>query len=193
MTIADTTDDMGRTTIQVSDELADELHERKERGDSYEDVIWRLIGSGGGRSSDRDPRGETVEDAPPEPESRPDESYAARDDAEHVLRELGLPGRGDDLEARIEALLEMHDLLREREGERVETEDLKEIVERHAHGYADADSFWTNCVKKNSAQDRPNALKALPGVREAGSGEYVYELKREASSASTTDDYYGDE
>ncbi|WP_353635665.1 hypothetical protein ABSL23_17365 (plasmid) [Halobacterium sp. NMX12-1] len=34
---------MGRTTIQVSDELADELHARKERGDSYEDVIWRLI------------------------------------------------------------------------------------------------------------------------------------------------------
>lgn len=34
---------MGRTTIQVSDELADELHSRKERGDSYEDVIWRLI------------------------------------------------------------------------------------------------------------------------------------------------------
>jgi predicted CopG family antitoxin len=36
--------DMGRTTIQVSDELADELHDRKDRGDSYEDVIWRLIG-----------------------------------------------------------------------------------------------------------------------------------------------------
>lgn len=34
---------MGRTTIQVSDELADELYNLKERGDSYEDVIWRLI------------------------------------------------------------------------------------------------------------------------------------------------------
>jgi predicted CopG family antitoxin len=34
---------MGKTSIQVSDKLADELHERKERGDSYEDVIWRLI------------------------------------------------------------------------------------------------------------------------------------------------------
>jgi predicted CopG family antitoxin len=34
---------MGRTSIQVSDELADELYERKERGESYEDVIWRLI------------------------------------------------------------------------------------------------------------------------------------------------------
>lgn len=43
MTIADTDNDMGRTTIQVSDELADELYERKNRGESYEDVIWRLI------------------------------------------------------------------------------------------------------------------------------------------------------
>jgi len=34
---------MGRTSIQVSDELADELYSRKERGESYEDVIWRLI------------------------------------------------------------------------------------------------------------------------------------------------------
>jgi predicted CopG family antitoxin len=35
--------DMGYTSIRVSDELADELYERKQRGDSYEDVIWRLI------------------------------------------------------------------------------------------------------------------------------------------------------
>lgn len=44
--VMDTTDEMaamGRTSIQVSDELADELHAMKERGDSYEDVIWRLI------------------------------------------------------------------------------------------------------------------------------------------------------
>lgn len=43
MTIPNTKPDMGRTTIQVSDELADELHDRKDRGDSYEDVIWRLM------------------------------------------------------------------------------------------------------------------------------------------------------
>jgi len=34
---------MSDTSIRVSEELADELHERKNRGDSYEDVIWRLI------------------------------------------------------------------------------------------------------------------------------------------------------
>lgn len=31
------------TSISVSHELADELHSRKARGESYEDVIWRLI------------------------------------------------------------------------------------------------------------------------------------------------------
>lgn len=41
--MAATTASMGTTTIQVSDKLADELHDRKERGDSYEDVVWRLI------------------------------------------------------------------------------------------------------------------------------------------------------
>lgn len=32
-----------RTSISVTPELADELYDRKQRGDSYEDVIWRLI------------------------------------------------------------------------------------------------------------------------------------------------------
>ena len=36
--------DMGEyTSIRVTHGLADELHVRKDRGDSYEDVIWELI------------------------------------------------------------------------------------------------------------------------------------------------------
>lgn len=35
--------DMADTSIRVSHELADELFDRKRRGESYEDVIWRLI------------------------------------------------------------------------------------------------------------------------------------------------------
>jgi len=175
MTIANTADDMGRTTIQVSDELADELHDRKERGESYEDVVWRLIESSGDPSTTRDPQGEPPEDPPVERSPHSRESHAAREDAEHALRELGLPGRGDDLEARIEALLAIHDLLREHEGERIETEQLKEVAAQHEHGYRDVESFWSNCVKKNESQGRENALKALPGVREVGSGEYTYD------------------
>jgi hypothetical protein len=43
MVATENIDGMGRTTIQVTDELADELHDRKDRGDTYEDVIWGLI------------------------------------------------------------------------------------------------------------------------------------------------------
>lgn len=43
MATSEQTDGMGKTSIQVTDELADELYNRKQRGESYEDVIWRLI------------------------------------------------------------------------------------------------------------------------------------------------------
>ena len=36
-------DPMSDTSIRVTNELADELFDRKRRGESYEDVIWRLI------------------------------------------------------------------------------------------------------------------------------------------------------
>lgn len=40
---AESVDVTDRTSISVSNELADELYGRKQRGESYEDVIWRLI------------------------------------------------------------------------------------------------------------------------------------------------------
>lgn len=43
MVIDETSPTVSETSIRVSHELADELHDRKNRGDSYEDVIWRLI------------------------------------------------------------------------------------------------------------------------------------------------------
>jgi len=43
MATGEQSDGMGKTSIQVTDELADELYNRKQRGESYEDVIWRLI------------------------------------------------------------------------------------------------------------------------------------------------------
>lgn len=71
-----------RTSIRVTHELADALHDRKNRGDSYEDVIWRLIedddprpaaddapadtadtDAAGARFPSRNPWGSTVEDA----------------------------------------------------------------------------------------------------------------------------------
>lgn len=34
---------MSRTTVSLSEETADDLHEMKQRGDSYDDVVRRLI------------------------------------------------------------------------------------------------------------------------------------------------------
>lgn len=39
-------------TITVSDELADELADRKDPDESYEDVIWRLIDRAGAEDDD---------------------------------------------------------------------------------------------------------------------------------------------
>lgn len=42
-----------RTSISVSTTLADELYDRKKRGESYEDVIWRLIEKADASEDDR--------------------------------------------------------------------------------------------------------------------------------------------
>jgi len=34
---------MGQTTIRIDDSTADQLHNKKNRGDSYDDVIKRLL------------------------------------------------------------------------------------------------------------------------------------------------------
>ena len=36
---------MSRTTVSLQEETADELHALKDRGDSYDDVVMRLIKS----------------------------------------------------------------------------------------------------------------------------------------------------
>lgn len=41
---ADMGENGGRTTISVSEELADELYNQKDRTQSYEDLIWELLG-----------------------------------------------------------------------------------------------------------------------------------------------------
>lgn len=97
---------MGRTTIQVSDELADELHSRKDRGDSYEDVIWRLI--------DRTEQGGAEREPTEEPRERGEEgrSSEGHHGSEDVLSALSFPG-GVDHEDGVEAILAARDFLRE--------------------------------------------------------------------------------
>lgn len=62
-------DSMGKTTIQLDDETADRLYERKARGESYDDVVRRLLGETGTESTTqaRTPARETTS-ADSEPE-----------------------------------------------------------------------------------------------------------------------------
>lgn len=48
MTRQTTSDDADMTTIRVSKSLADALFDEKNRGESYEDVVWRLLEDGEG-------------------------------------------------------------------------------------------------------------------------------------------------
>ena len=169
-------ENMGDTSIRVSEELLDELFDRKDRGDTYEDVIWRLIEHSDRVSLDSDPKGESAEDTIPGPASSTDESYSVTDEAEDTLRELELSGSGSKYETRVEAVLKFYDYLREHEGERVAKGDLEEFAEEADvdPGYTSFTSLWSNWVKKNDRQGRPeNTLTRLPGVEMDGD-DYIY-------------------
>lgn len=167
------------TSIRVTEELADELFDRKKRGETYEDVIWRLIEQGdrGGAEPARETGGRRG--APTsEPDPQPDEERTEDDDTdvEALLRSLDLPGDGSKYEARVETVLTFHEYLRDHAGERVSKGDLKDLVEDRDLdvAYASFGSFWGNWVKKNESQGRDfNTLTQLPGVEMDGD-DYVY-------------------
>ena len=85
-----------------------------------------------------------------------------------------LPGSGDRLEARVDAILDIYQYLRDQAGQIRTTSELKDRVDADAVGYNTVDSFWSNAVKANSDLDRENALTSLPGVEELGNGRYRY-------------------
>ena len=137
------TDSMGKTSIQVTDELADELYSRKGRGETYEDVIWRLIDDEDNRDTHaRDP-------APAEPAA----------DRER-LAEL-LSGQGDLLDRRVDAILSMRDRLRERGS--ATKHELLESVDPEVVEYADSESVWANMAK--------GVFGELPGVESPPPGK----------------------
>lgn len=82
------------------------------------------------------------------------------------VRGLDLPGSGEMLEQRREAIQLLYNHLRERGSAR--RRDFLELVEPEEVGYASAESFWTNCVKGR------DALKTLPGVAAPGEGEHTW-------------------
>lgn len=87
------------------------------------------------------------------------------------VADLDLPGSGERLERRREAVRTLYEFLQE-EGTASRSEFL-ELVDPEEVGYSSAESFWTNLVK---ARD---ALKQLPGVDAPGEGEHTWRYVRE--------------
>lgn len=100
---------MGQTTISLPDELADELYRRKDRGESYADVVERLI-----ERADATDAPESGERAPQYDGSADtgvdvtDETHAASDATLRTLVDTvgrdALPGSGAKLDERADAL-----------------------------------------------------------------------------------------
>lgn len=90
-----------------------------------------------------------------------------------VRAKLGdeLPGSGDTLEARINAILAMYELLRDQGT--AEKDDFLDAVDVDATGYASRESVWSNMVKGR------DTLRALPGVETPPQGGTRWEYHGE--------------
>jgi hypothetical protein len=132
---------MDRTTIQVSERLADRLWDEKQRGDSYEDVIWRLLGE----EDSADPSS-----TPQPPESRPEDAPAdSVSDGAAVDLPAGLPESVNREAARcvIARALQLLD-----DDGAMERSELVEHMdpEKHSLGYESMGvkgSWWRRVVK----------------------------------------------
>jgi hypothetical protein len=145
-------EDMGRTTISVSDELADELYERKGRGESYEDVLWRLLEEAGSTHSSLEPRGEDQKSTKPEGEARPPDhtTQSLNQVIDEVAHDV-LPGKGEKFEERKAALHAVVSYLRKNESATPE-EFKREVYPDHRAQYTEGEdparSWWKNAMYK---------------------------------------------
>jgi len=172
MTIEASHPDMGRTTIQVSEELADELHGRKERGESYEDVIWRLVDAAAAGAqeprvephTDTDARTDMADTQSGETDVQTD-TADLEERMEATLADLDITGRGAETkEVRREAARYAWNELRDR-GEATTQEIANAAFDEYADsrlGYSASENHYRGYTFWDSfARD---VMKQLPGV-----------------------------
>lgn len=147
------------TTISVPEDVADELYARKGRGESYADVIWRLLegASEGAESVEESPdrevvsKGVEVDDVQ---EEGVDDVEGLDDDLAALVDEVGsdvLPGSGTKLGARRAALVAVVEYLCEH-GSGTPEEFRTEVYPDHSAYYTEGEdparSWWKNCIYK---------------------------------------------
>ena len=158
MTAPVTRSTMGSTTISLPEDLADELYARKERGESYADVIRRLLAAA--EAGETPPHGDAV---PSDPAADPQVTADERDtttppsdddgeDLETLVEAVGheaLPGSGEKLASRLEAFRAVVEYLREH-GEATPAAFRDAVYPDHPGGYTEGEdparSWWKNAM-----------------------------------------------
>jgi Arc/MetJ-type ribon-helix-helix transcriptional regulator len=130
---------MSNTTISLPEELADELYDRKERGESYADVVQRLLEA----ADDGDTNTDETTDATPEPTTT--DAEPATFEAAVSAAAVDIPGRGQKHDARVEAFRAVVTYLRSN-GTATPSELKERVYPDHNGEYATADSWWKNAM-----------------------------------------------
>lgn len=170
---------MADTTISVPEDLADELYERKGRGESYADVIRQLLEVAESDDSGRESPPARTPDTPTtdtkqtsEPPATPPESFEALVDA---IAEESLPGSGEKATARAEAFRATVAYLKEH-GEATPTEFQEAVYPDHPAFYTDgqnpARSWWKNCIYKG-LRELAEQSDAVMSADQSGTWRYV--------------------
>jgi len=146
---------MTDTSIAISDEVWEELHQQKKRGESFDDVLRRVLG---------------IEDAEPEPDPTTTDARAreSMSQAGDQLLHNDIPGTVDEQAAQ-EAIAAVVDYLRET-GSASMREIVVEVMPEHNLGYDVPDldsgeryrgSWWRRVVKP--ALEQHEAIESPSG------------------------------
>lgn len=161
------------TSIRVSQELAEDLYQRKGRRTSYEDYIWTLLNriDEAETSDNGTVTTERSTASQPSDNERSDDTVNTMPAVDREQLREALAGSGDVLEARVDAILAMYDRLRQ-EGEATKGE-LLDVVNADTVNYAGPDSVWLNMVKGKET------LQALPGIEPLPTGRSTWRYSSE--------------
>lgn len=159
---------MATTTIQVDDETADRLHERKRRGETYDDVCRRLL-----NETDDDLEDDVDDESRGFDAAEPPEGQLALEDtvtsADEIIDGLDLPGSGATLEARREAVRACYNYLCENR-DATKSDFVDDIYPDHRARYGSSGGWW-NAIGKQGLR---TIAKQHPTIDAPGEGERLW-------------------
>lgn len=109
-----------------------------------------------------------ADDAPRDQDPAPVQDQQG-DDVQARIDALDLPGSGETLAARRDAIRRLYDYLQDQGT--AQKSDFLDQIDADAVGYASTGSFWSNCVKGR------DSLQSLPGVDAPGEGEHTWRFR----------------